>query len=159
MALGYLGSLTVGAINPGLQTALGSALPRLQAELAVANTQVAQLNAHPPTIVASLATANALVATIEQAIAVGVQVPSLSLQLAAATSLIAAVNVEIEALGFDLGAAGIHAYTYTGTASGLGPALPTSFPGGGPADPCNALVLATSIPASWAALAQVLKTS
>ncbi len=87
------------------------------------------------------------------------QVPSASLQISAALALIAALNVELGALGFDLTAAGIHAYAFDGEAQELGPALPNAFPGGAPTSHCNALVLATSVPATWIAMAGIFKTT
>lgn len=159
MSLTYLGSLTVGVINPGLLLALASALPRIQAALDGAAAAIASLNVTPPTIAASLSLAQTLAADIQAAIALGVEVPSLSVQVNALLALQAALNIELGALGFDLGAAGIHAYAYDGLANGLGPALPASFPGGSELDHVNALVLATSVPASWVALAAVLKTT
>lgn len=159
MALVYLGSLTTGAINPGLALSLASAVPRIEAELALQAAVIAQLNVTPPSIAASLSLATDTVASINTAISLGVEVPSLSVQVNAALSLIALLNVELGALGFDMSAAGIHAYTFDGEADAFGPAIPSAFPGGAPDDAVNALVLVTSVPASWVALSGILKTS
>ena len=158
MSLVYLGSLSTGVIAPSLGISLAAAIPRIQAELALQTALVAQLNLVPPSIAGSLSLAQSIVASINAAIALGVQVPSASLQISAAAALIAALNVELAALGFNLTAAGIHAYAYDGPADGLGPALPANFPGGAPTDHCNALMLTTSVPASWVALGGILKT-
>ncbi len=96
------------------------------------------------------------------AISLGVQVPTLSVQLAAIAAAVATLNVEVGILlsyQSALGAAGIHAYAFSGQANALGPAIPSSFPGGAPTDAVNALLLVTDIPASWTALGVVLKTS
>lgn len=156
--LTYLGSLTTGGIVPSLGFALASALPRIQAELALQQKLIATLNLVPPSITGSLHAAESIVAAINASIALGVQVPSAGAQISAAQTLIAALNIELGALGFDMTAAGIHAYAFDGRADELGPALPSSFPGGAPSSHCNALVLATSIPASWVALGGILKT-
>lgn len=159
MSLTYLGSLSTAQINPGLVLSLASAVPRIEAELALQTALVAQLNVTPPSITASLSLATDIVASINAAIALGVDVPSLSVQVNAALALIALLNLELGALGFDMGAAGIHAYAYDGDASALGASIPSSLPGGAPTDHVNALLLATSIPASWVALGGMLKTA
>ncbi len=159
MTLVYLGSLTTGAIVPSLGISLAAAIPRIQAEIALQTKIIAQLNLVPPLIAGSLTLATSIVASVTAQIALGVQVPSASLQISAALALIAALNIELGALGFDMTAAGIHAYAYDGEAQDLGPSLPDHFPGGAPTSHCNALILATSIPASWVALGGILKTS
>lgn len=162
MALVYLGSLTVGAVCPGLSLALASSITRIQAELTGQEKLIAQLNLVPPTIAGSLSSAKSIVASITAAAALGVEVPSLTLQVTAAAALIAALNLELApllAMQNALGVAGVHAYVYDGTAAGLGPSLPSAFPGGVAGDHANALVLATTVPAAWAALGAVLKTS
>lgn len=159
MSLVYLGSLTTADVCPALPIALASALPRIQAQLAGAINASAQLTLTPPTIFLALELSTQLVANIQASIALGVQVPALSVQLNLLASLILSLEIELGALGFDLGAAGIHAYAYAGPANGLGPALPSSFPGGATTDFTNALVLATSVPASWIALGAILKTA
>lgn len=74
------------------------------------------------------------------------------------------VNLQAQlAFGVSLGelgsAPGIAGYTYSGTTDSLGPELGAhtsqGLPGGGPNDQCNAIILATTIPATWAAMAQV----
>lgn len=122
MALTYLGSLTVGAINPALGASLAIVLPKLQAELAAAVAAKASIEVTPMTIALSLDLAGRLVADIQAAIALGVQWPSISVQLQLYLDLIASIQLSLGLLTFDLGAAGIHAYAYDGTASGLGPA-------------------------------------
>jgi len=159
MTLQYLGGLTTGAIVPSLGLALASALPRIEADIALQQALVAQLNLVPPTISGSLTLATEIVTAINASIALGVQVPSLAIQVNAALALIALLNAELGALGFDMSAAGIHAYAFDGRTDELGPALPASLPGGLPSDHCTALVLATAIPASWVALGRLLKTS
>ncbi len=160
MALIYLGSLTVGTLNPRWAGDSGALVAKLNVDLVNAQGAVAALNLTPPTIALSLDVAQRLVAGIEEAIALGVEVPSLSVQVAAYTAIIASINLQIADISsIDQSAGGIHAYAYDGQANGLGPALPSALPGGEPADHVNALVLATSLPASWFALGQVIKTA
>ncbi len=162
MPLTYLGSLSVGAIAPSVGATIGVSLPVLQAQLDGLAAAVVQLTAAPPTIAASLTLAQALVTNITAAISLGVQVPTLSVQLAAIASAVATISAEVAILlsyQVALGSAGIHAYAFAGQANALGPAIPSSFPGGGPTDAVNALLLVTAVPASWTALGVVLKTS
>ncbi len=162
MSLTYLGSLSVGVIAPSVAGTIAVTLPHLIAQLDGLAAAVAQLNASPPTIAASLTFANDMVASITAAIALGVQVPTLSVQLAAIAAFVATLSAEVAVLlGYQaaLGSAGIHAYAFAGQANGLGPAIPSTFPGGSPTDAVDALLLVTAIPASWAALGVVLKTS
>ena len=158
MALTYLGSLSLGDVIPGLGVCLASALPRIQAQLAAAIAASAQLTITPPTIAANISLCANLLAQLQAQAALGIQVPSATLQLNALATLIAALNIELGALAFDLSAPGIHAYAYAGESQGLKNELPASFPGSAPISACNALVLATTVGATWAALGLALKT-
>lgn len=157
--LTYLGSLSLGAVIPGLGVALASALPRIQLQLDAALAAQAQLTITPPTIAANISAAATLLAGLQAAAALGVQVPSASLQLSILASLIAALNLELGALGFDLSAPGIHAYAFDGESQALAAELPDSFPGGAPTTHANALVLVTTVGSTWVAMGAVLKTS
>lgn len=162
MALTYLGSKTVGDCVPAGVTVVADALVELNAKLAATLAAQASLSVTPPTIALNLRLLLDLQAQIAAQIALGIELPTISLQLSVLFDLIAALNLQINfllALQVAFGTAGIHAYAYDGAASGLGPSLPSSFPGGTPGDHTNALVLATTVPAAWAALGAVLKTS
>jgi hypothetical protein len=166
MALAYLGSLTIGECMPvvaGMQVAL---LADLQAQLAGQAALIAAIGLNPGsfTIAASLDFAIALVTAIEAQIALGIELPSISVQLAAAVAAAAALQVQVDALlALEFGTAGVHLYAFDGAANQLGGELSTAlaggFPGGAPTDHTNALVLATTVPAAWAALGKILKTS
>ncbi len=60
-------------------------------------------------------------------------------------------------------AAGVSAYAYAGTVNELGAAvtgeLSGGLPGGSPTAPCNAIVLVTSLPATWSDMSQLFKVS
>ncbi len=164
--LTYLGSATVGAWVPSLDATIVATLPDLQAQLAGAIALAAQLTVSPPTIAASLTFATDMVAAINAQITAGIVFPSLSAQLSAISSLVATITATVNLLlAFEaaLGTAGVHGYAFSGQASALGPELTVAtsggFPGGGPTDNANALVLATTSPAAWAALSVVLQTS
>lgn len=162
MSLVYLGSIDLGTAVPLAFTVDASVVPKLQAEVAGIIAAQVQLTASPPSITASLALAQQLVAGIQAAIALGVTEPTLSVQLAALASLLVTVQADLTvalSLQTALGAGGVHAYAYSGQANGLGPSLPDHFPGGAPTDAANALVFATTIPATWTAMQALFKTT
>lgn len=162
MALTYLGSVTVGDMLPSLDAAIGISLPELEIKLSAMLAAAIELNLHPPTIAASLSLALQLVAEIQASISIGIELPSLSLQLSFIASFVAALNLQIGillAFQASMGTAGVHAYAWDGEAASLGPAVPTSFPGGAPTDHTNALLMVTAVPAAWAAIAALMKTS
>lgn len=176
MALQYHGSLGLGACLPiavqasaqaslalgpfiaeltaklhgyvGVQAALQVSLPDLSLQIEAAFSILASLQVSPPGITVSLQleAVFAIIAAIE------LQIGGLN----AAISLIA----ELEAV---LGAAGIHLYSYSGAASGLGSSLAAAtaggLPGGGPSDSCGAVVLATTIGASRIAMSTAFGVS
>ncbi len=162
MSLVYLGSLSLATAVPLAASVDGVVVPKLTAEVAGIVAAQAELNAHPPSITASLANVQALLAAIQNAISLGVTEPTLTVQLAALASLLTAVQADLAlavSLQTALAAAGVHAYAYSGQASGFGPSLPASLPGGNPTDAVNALVLATSVGATWAQMQVLFKTS
>lgn len=163
MSLTPLGSMTVGDAVPGVQIAVGASLPNLQAQLAGLIAAQFDITAHPPTIAGNLAIAQAIVASLQAQIALGVEVPTASLQLAAIATAIAAIQGQLTALlalEAALGQAGVFGYIYSGPTNGLGgdltAELAAGFPGGGPTDASNAIILATSVAPAWVALEVVL---
>lgn len=167
-----LGTLSLGAIVPGMAVAQASAalaveaaLGEIQAKLAgLLNVQAALL--FPPLPTAALTGALQVV----QALQLDLAIAAPSLQITGIASLIIELQAQILALqasldlvlSFDLGAAGIVAYEYEGTTDTLGSSLSSvtsgGLPGGTGSDPCFALILATSVPSTWAALSKVLLT-
>ena len=172
----YLGSLSIGAAVPGAaalaaagQAGINLALPDIQARLAA----LVQFTPQPVDFQAQLILAQQIVASIEAAIALGLAPPSIDAQLAIVAALVAELEaaianvhaqltiiVDIAAL---LGTAGVHAYAYSGRADDLGgefaAELVGGFPGGGPTDSTNALLLATTSGATWTAMQGVFKTT
>ena len=120
------------------------------------------LNPGSVTIAASLQTALDLVAGIQAAIAVGVELPSLSLQLAAIADIIASLNIQLGLMALPT-EAGVFVYSYDGTAAAFGgevaAATSGGFPGGGPGDHVNALILATALAPTWTAMQGVFLTA
>lgn len=162
MTVTYLGSLTVGDAMPGAVAAMDATVPDLQARMAALATFAPSTG----TFAANLQLANDIAASVQAAITAGITPPSASAQLAAVAALVA----ELEAsLSFALeiveafGVAGIHAYRYTGQAGNLGTEfqaeLSGGFPGGASSDATDGVLLATTVPAAFAALAKLLKVA
>jgi hypothetical protein len=62
-----------------------------------------------------------------------------------------------------LGNAGIHAYHYSGQVDDLGSEMATELaggvPGGAPTDASNALILVTTVGATWTAMGQIFQVT
>jgi len=176
MSTTYLGSLSVGDVVPGAVSAAAAGSAGINAALPDIQGRLDALLAFAPINVdfaAQLALAQQTVASIQAGIALGLPVPSLAAQiaqvaalvaelLAAVTSISAQLSV-IAALQAHFGVAGVHAYAFAGQTQDLGGELSAELaggtPGGAPTDAANALVLITTVPATWAALAALLKVS
>jgi hypothetical protein len=165
--LTYVAEMTLAAATPAVPTTIGIAQPDIVAQLAGLVAAMAALNLSPPSLTGDITTAGQIVASLELAAGIGVVVPSLSVQLAILAAMKASLQASLDLLlGFRslLAAAGIHVYSYDGSGAGLGPqvtaALADGLPGGGGGgEHINALILATSIGATWTAMGGILKTS
>ncbi len=176
MTVSYLGSLTVGAAAPGglaLAAAgtagINGALPDIQARIAA----LASFAPTPPNIAADIALAQKIIESLQAALTLGITPPNISAQieivaaqLLALKAAVAAIDAQLSIianLSNVLSTAGLHAYAYSGQANQLGTQFTTElaggFPGGTPTDPTNALVLATTLSGTWAAMAQFFKTT
>lgn len=172
----YIGSLSIGEAVPGAAAAAVAGAAGINAALPDILGRLAALAAFAPLPVdftAQLALAEQMVASVTLGISLGIPVPSIAAQIAAIAALVAdllaavaSINASLEiVVAFQalLGAAGIHAYAYTGVTAGLGADLTTELaggvPGGGPTDAANALVLITTTPATWTAMGEVFKVS
>lgn len=158
----YLGSESVGNIVPTLSGVLSARIPELTAQLGGAQNVGLALTVGPPSIAATLVGATLQLA----ALAASISGPTITLQAGPLLLLIASLQAEIGALNATLGVlgtAGIHLYSYSGDAASMGAAISGATSGGlpdgsGPAAFTNALLLATTLPAAWAALGTVVKT-
>lgn len=166
MSLAYLGSLTVGGCMPAVAGVYADLIVNLQSQLAAQQGLVLALQTNPGkfTMAGSLAFAQELLTSVQAQIALGVELPSIQVQLNLALAVVAQLQIAIDALlAVEFGTAGVHAYAFDGATSQLGAELGAAtsggFPGGQPTDHANAIVLATSVPAAWAALSKLLKTA
>lgn len=173
MTISFLGSLTMAQVAPfavfaqaSINASAAAALPAVQAQVTGLLAAQASISASPPSITAALSVAQQLVVGIEAAIAVGV--PSVDFQASVIASALAQLQTQLAglqaAIAFSFpNPGGIFAYSYAGSVGALGTDISGAtiggFPGGAPGDACNALLIATEIPATWAAIQTMLKTT
>lgn len=156
-----LGSMSIGTLCPSSLSAVASLLGQLQANLSGLLKVQAALTVSPPSLSANISG----VAKVAASLALAVEGPSVTLQISAVASLIAQLQVQVSALVAlmaSLGTAGVAVYAFDGTASELGTQVSSvtssGIVGGAPGDHANALVLATTIPATWLAMQQFFTT-
>ena len=175
MTATYLGSLTIGDALPGAAAVSLAGAAGISAALPDILARLAALQAFAPSPVsftAQLALAQQMVTSIELSISLGVPAPSIAAQIAAIAALIASllatvssINVQLDLIAdFQalLGAAGVHGVAYVGTVGGFASDVSSALsgvPGLSSGDACNAITLLTTVPATWVALAQIMKVS
>lgn len=176
MTVQYVGNLSIGGAVPGAAAAAVAGAAGINAALPDILARIAALQAFAPlnvSFAAQLALAQQMVASVQAAITAGISAPSLAVQIAQVAALIAellaaatAINAQLTIItDFQalLGTAGVHAYAYAGQVQNLGGEMSTELaagvPGGAPTDASNALVLITTVPATWAAMANVFKVT
>lgn len=156
-----LGILSIAAVVPGLaqlKSLLDAAQALAKAELTAKLTGLLKVQAAltiPPPPTLTIAGAVKVAAQI----ALNPLIAAPSLQLTAVGSLIGEINLKLGGLlpiDLDLGAAGIAAYSYTGTIDSLGSSLGSAtsggLPGGTGADNGYAVIFVATSPAAIAAL-------
>jgi len=162
--LTYLGEDTIAVWLPGVIGPLIAAQADLQARI----TALLGFSATVGLDLSHLITLSAnILANLQAGLALGLQAPSLTVQINLVASLTLALQLQLQLI-LDLfgllANAGVHAYAYDGTAAGFGPeataAMAAGLPGGGgPTQHINALVLATSIGATWTAMSAVFRVT
>jgi hypothetical protein len=176
LTVAYVGSLSIGDAVPGAATVAAAGVAGISAALPDITARLEALAAFAPLPVdftAQLVLAQQMLASVQLGISLGIPVPSIAAQIAAIVALVAelsaalaAINAQLEIIvDFQalLGAAGIHAYAYAGDTDQLGPELTAELaagvPGGAASDPANALVLVTTLSATWTAMGSVFKVT
>ncbi len=170
MTITAIGTIDLSTAIPGAAigasaglTGINAALPDIEARL----TALLAFTPAPIDFTAQLALAQSIVVSIQSGIALGLPVPDISAQIAAVAALIASLTVQIALanaqvtilvdLQATLTAGGVAAYAYDGAIANFGSELATAL--GGSGTHCNALVLLTTIPATWTAMGAVLKVT
>lgn len=163
-----LGELELSVAVPMLaqmQSALGAAqgiaIPQLQAQLAGLGNVLGAITVAPPALGATITAALATVASLQAAIGG----PTVTLQLPAIQGLIleltASLGILTASLSLTIPSATVSAYVFDGASSNLGSELQSeinaSLPGAG--GHANALIIATTSPTAWTAMAQVFKVT
>lgn len=169
----YAGDISIGAVEPTATAAftadaslLASFSASASADLSATVDANANFSANPPSFAASITTLTNLIAEIQLAITLGV--PSVNadigVQFSAKIALLTALTASLSAqltvlanLASLLGTAGVLAYSWDGTGATFGAdvnaVVGTGWPNGATnADPANAIILATTTPATWAAM-------
>jgi hypothetical protein len=149
----------------GINLALPDILSRLAALQA--------FSPQPVSFVAQLALANATLQGINLSIALGLPLPDINAQIAAVLALIAALLAAVSAINANLNTItlflsflnepGVHMYYFNGITANLGTEISAAtsggFPGGAGTDATQALLIGTSIPGTWAAIANIMKVT
>lgn len=175
MTARYLGQLTVGGALPGGVALAAAGSAGISAALPSLNEQLAALVAYVPAPIdfaAQLATLKAMILAVETSIALGLPAPSVSVQVAEIGRLIASLRGQIASVSAQLevitrfqaafGAGGVHAVAFDGPAGAMAAELAgvlATTAGLGAGDDAHAVLLATTVPATWAALAALFKVA
>jgi hypothetical protein len=162
MTVTYLGSRTIGDTVPGVNGAILSAMGDVQARETALASFVPSIT--PPSISADIQTNGEILVNLQAAATFGIEPPSVDAQVAIMADALLLLQGQLQVI-LDLldvfGTAGVHAYAYDGQADAMGGELTAElaggFPGGAPTDHANAIILATTIPATWVAMAAVFR--
>jgi len=161
--LTFVGEETIEGVLPGVVAPLVAAEADLDAKIA-AYASFQPVAVLPMT--AQLEIAQNIVVGFQECISLGIEPPSLAVQISLVADALAAARLQlagIEALFGLLATAGVDLYAYSGTAAGAGAQITTAWasglPGGIGSEPINALILATRLSATWAAIGEVFKVS
>lgn len=163
MTVVYVGGETIGSALPGVQGAILQAMGDVQAKIAAAVNFAPNLT--PPSIAADIQANGQILANLQAAAAIGIEPPSISAQLDIMASAVLVLKAQLQIILdlLNLFTAAVHVYAYQGQTDALGGEFTTELsagvPGGVGTDLANALLLITTIPADWAAIAQVFKTT
>ena len=170
MTITAIGTLDLSTAIPGAALGASAGLTGINAALPDIEARLDALIAFAPAPIdfaAQLTLAQSIVTSIQAGIALGLTPPDISVQIAAVEALIAVLvaqaslaNAQVTillGLQATLTAGGVAAYAYDGTIANFGSELATAL--GGSGAHCNALVLLTTVPATWAAMGDVLKVT
>lgn len=162
MTVTRIGSLSISGAAPSILANLALAVPNLE-------QQIGALGAFNPGAInfaADIQLAEGMLGSLKAGLAAGITPPSIELQIGLIAGLLAALKAQLALIAeFKdlLATAGVHAYAYSGPTNQFGPELTTElasgFPGGAPATPANALVLATTSGVTWSAMSQVFRVA
>lgn len=173
MTARYIGSLTIGGALPGMSAlvtaglgGISLVLPELQSRL----DSLLSWRPSPITIPAQIQQLQSMIAGLQLQLSLGVAPPSMTMQLAELAKLTAELHASISQLTAQqtvlleaqqlMATAGVHAVAFSGRADRLGLEVGGAIegaPGISPADATQAITLATTTPAVFAALSQLVK--
>jgi len=170
-----VGQYSIGEAIPGAALAVSAgvsgingALPDIQARLSA----LLAFKPLPVTFATSLQIAQQTLTSLQANIALGLPVPSITAQIAEIAALVGSLSVQVASINAQLSivlglqglldAAGVYVFAAPSTAAGsLGGELDGAIAGAGiaPGAWAGAAVLVTTVPATWDALASMIKVS
>lgn len=177
MTTAYLGSISVGGSIPGASAGITAGIAGITSALDNLLAQLAALQAFVPVpldFAAQLTLAQSMVTAIiaAQAAIPPLPIPDIAAQIAIIAAQVAALIAQIAGiqanlavltdLAAPLAAAGVHGYAFDGDAGDFGAELDSAIgatPGISPADHSNAVVLLTTVGATWDAMSLVFKVT
>jgi hypothetical protein len=163
MTITHVGSLTLGGAMPGAVAVSVASQADIEARLAA----LLSFTPTPVDFTVSLTLAIQTLASVQAAMVAGITPPSIDLQIALILAQIAELTASLSIIatfGGYMAAAGIHVYAYDGTVGNMAVDLDSQLfdgvPGGtGAGQHCNALVLLTTVGASWTAMSNVFQVT
>jgi hypothetical protein len=180
MTMELVGSLSVGQLVPiavqaagQLSATVGSVRATLNGQLQAKLKLQARLTITPPQFALTLSALAQVTGKLQAAASAGVVPPSFVLGVdvvlknaARLQAYLGRLQAQVEAAASItslLATAGIDSYSFGGTTRDFGTAVTTATSsglpsGGGPSAHCDALIMATTSPAAWAALGLVMAT-
>ena len=148
---------------PGVVTALGVGLAGLESQLA------ALANWKPSVSIsfaAQIELCQQIIASLQAALALGIQPPTIEVQINIMVAVVAALKASIQLmLDFQtlLASGGVFAYAWDGPVTAMGAAITAQlaggFPDGSGVSHANAIILGTSVSATWTAMGGVFRVS
>lgn len=159
--LTYIGEESLTVCLPGAVAALAADLGALQAQLAaLVNVKIdVQIS-----FAAQITLCEQIIASLKAAIAAGLSPPTVAAQAQIQLNIIAALRASIKILVDFLGllaTGGVFAYAWDGPIPDMGAAITAAlhagFPDGSGITHANALILGTSLTATWTAMGGIFK--
>lgn len=163
MTATYVGGMSLGDAMPGVMAPILQAMGDVQAKITACASFSVGIT--PPSLTANIAAAASILANCTLALSAGIEPPSIDLQFQIIADAVIVLQLQLQIIldFLNLLGAGVHVYAVSAQTDAVGgeltSALVAGVPGGAPSDLANALVLITTIPADWAKIAQVFKTT
>lgn len=164
----FVGQFTLGGCVPGAVQLGLLGFANLESDLAALLLAQASIGLTPPQLSfqANIDVALEAVASLQASIDAGITPPSINVQLDLMAAAIAAVQAQLQLVAnlmIPFNAVGVWSYTYSGAADQFGPEFTMTLSGGlpsggGASEHIDAIVLATNVGPTWAAIQTIFAT-